>query len=119
MSVSIEVTTDTEAISVSTGNVTNVSVSDPSGYSESNVKDIARNISSTGQVTLSNGKAIEKTGISDTDATYLISLGTKQLSVNCDFDARLFWDNSAGEYKLKIFATASAPTINYDILKMD
>ena len=82
---------------------------------------IAQSVVASGQVTLSSGEATVDTGISATDATFNLALGVDDPDADVDLSGRLFWDDSAGTYKIDIVeATTSVgnPTANYDVVRV-
>lgn len=75
----------------------------------------------SGQVTLSSGKAVVNTGISATDATFMLALGINDPAADCKVTGRFFWDDSAGTYKIEIIEDGTSvgnPTVNYDIVRV-
>lgn len=82
---------------------------------------LAQSVVASGQVTLSSGEATVDTGISATDATFNLALGVDDPNADVDLSGRLFWDDSAGTYKIDIVeATTSVgnPTANYDVVRV-
>lgn len=81
----------------------------------------AQSVAASGSVTLSSGTATVDTGISATGATFTLSLGVDDPDADVDLTGRLFWDDSAGTYKIEIVeATTSVgnPTANYDVVRV-
>lgn len=75
----------------------------------------------SGQVSLSDGSATVDTGVSATDATFTLALGIDDPAADCKVSGRLFWDDTAGTYKVEIVeqeTSVSTPTVNYDILRI-
>lgn len=78
-------------------------------------------VAATGQTTLSSGTAVVDTGLSATDATFYLALGVDDPDADTKIAGRLFWDDSAGTYKVEIVETETSvgnPTVNYDILRV-
>lgn len=112
---------------ISHDNIADVSTSDhhvrPSagtGLSESsNTFNLDAVVS--GQTTLSSGSATVDTAISTTDATFMLALGVDDPNADCKVSGRLFWDDSAGTYKVEIVETQTTvgnPTVNYDVIRV-
>lgn len=75
----------------------------------------------SGQVTLSSGLATVDTGLSITDATFYLALGVDDPDADAKVTGRLFWDDSAGTYKIEIVEDGTSvgnPTVNYDVLRV-
>lgn len=84
--------------------------------------DVIQSVAANGQVALSGGTAIVSTGITAANATFLPALGIDDPDADTKVSSRLFWDDSAGEYKLEIVESGTAvgnPTINYKIIRVD
>jgi len=82
---------------------------------------VAQSVALSGQVTLSSGSATVDTGISAVDATFILGLGVDDPNADVDLSGRLFFDNSAGTYKIQIVeATTSVgnPTANFDVVRV-
>lgn len=78
-------------------------------------------VAATGQVTLSSGSAVVDTAISVTDATFYLALGIDDPAADAKVAGRLFWDDSAGTYKMEIVEDGTSvgnPTVNYDVLRV-
>jgi len=78
-------------------------------------------VAASGQTTLASGGAVVDTGESATDATYYLALGIDDPNADAKISGRLFWDDSAGTYKVDIQETETSvgnPTVNYDILRV-
>jgi hypothetical protein len=78
-------------------------------------------VAASGQTTLASGEAVVDTGESATDATYYLALGIDDPNADAKISGRLFWDDSAGTYKIDIQETETSvgnPTVNYDILRV-
>lgn len=78
------------------------------------------NVVASGQVSLTSGTAVVDTGLSATDATFQLALGIDDPAADAKVSGRLFWDDSAGTYKVEIVEqeTAVDPTVNYDIVRV-
>jgi hypothetical protein len=90
------------------------------GGSETPFSSPFTNVAS-GQTTLSSGSAVVTTGITATDATFFLGLGLDDPDADAKVAARLFWDDSAGEYKIEFVEDGTSvgnPTVNYDILRV-
>lgn len=86
---------------------------------DSNTALLAR--AANGQVQLSSGAATVDTGISATDATFYLGLGIDDPGADCKVAGRLFWDDSAGTYKVEIVEDGTSvgnPTVNYDVFRV-
>lgn len=82
---------------------------------------VAQSVALSGQVTLSSGSATVDTGISAVDATFILGLGVDDPNADVDLSGRLFFDNSAGTYKIQIVeATTSVgdPKANFDVVRV-
>jgi hypothetical protein len=82
---------------------------------------VAQSVALSGQVTLSSGSATVDTGISAVDATFILALGVDDPNADVDLSGRLFFDDSAGTYKIQIVeATTSVgnPTANFDVVRV-
>jgi hypothetical protein len=78
-------------------------------------------VAATGQTTLSSGVATVDTGLSATDATFYLALGIDDPNADAKIAGRLFWDDSAGTYKVELVEDGTSvgnPTVNYDILRV-
>jgi hypothetical protein len=89
------------------------------------VQDTAGNtmlqgVVASGEATLSNNVAEVGTGITTTDATFMLALGVDDPDADAEVAGALFWDDSAGEYEVRIRETDTDvnPTVNYDILRV-
>lgn len=60
------------------------------------------NVVASGQVSLSSGTAVVDTALSATDATFQLALGIDDPGADAKVSGRLFWDDSAGTYKIEI-----------------
>lgn len=79
------------------------------------------NVVASGQVTLAGGEATIGTGIADVDATFMLSLGVDDPNADTELAGRLFWDDTAGTYQIRIVeqvTTVGNPTANYDIVRV-
>jgi len=75
----------------------------------------------SGQQQLSSGAAVVDTGLSASDATFYLALGVDDPGADAKIAGRLFWDDSAGTYKIELVETDTSvgnPTVNYDILRV-
>ena len=75
----------------------------------------------SGQVALSSGVATIDTTLSATDATFMLALGIDDPNADCEVAGRIFWDDSAGTYKIKILeqnTSVGNPTVNYDVVRV-
>lgn len=82
---------------------------------------IAQSVAASGQVTLSNSSGIVDTGLSATDATFNLAIGIDDPNADCKISGRLFWDDSAGTYKVEVKESGTSvgnPTVNYDIVRV-
>jgi len=78
-------------------------------------------VATTGQTTLSAGAAVVDTGISATDATFTLALGIDDPDADAKVTGRLFWDDSAGTYKIELLEDGTSvgnPTVNYDVVRV-
>lgn len=78
-------------------------------------------VAATGQVQLSSGTAVVDTGLSTTDATFYLALGVDDPGADAKITGRLFWDDSAGTYKVEMVEDGTSvgnPYVNYDILRV-
>lgn len=75
----------------------------------------------SGSVTLSSGSGTVDTGLSATDATFYLALGVDDPDADVKVAGKLFWDDSAGTYKVEfteVDTSVGNPTVNYDILRV-
>lgn len=82
---------------------------------------IAQMVAASGQVQLSSGSAIVSTNVSAVDATFNLALGVDDPGADCKVTGRLFWDDSAGTYKVEMMEDGTSvgnPTINYDVIRV-
>lgn len=82
---------------------------------------LAQSVLASGQATLSSGSATVDTGLSATDATFQLALGVDDPNADTKVSGRLFWDDSAGTYKIEIVESDTSvgnPTVNYDIVRV-
>lgn len=79
----------------------------------------AQSVVASGQVALSSDTGVVDTGESATDATYRVALGVDDPNADVKLSATLFWDDSAGTYKVEITENLGGvdPTVNYDIIR--
>ena len=92
-----------------------------SGGSARSLSNLPLSVAATGQVTLSSGSAVVDTGLSATDATFYLALGVDDPNADTKISGRLFWDDSAGTYKIEIVETDTSvgnPTANYDVVRV-
>jgi len=89
------------------------------------VQDTAGNtmlqgVVSSGEASLSNNVAEVATGISATDATFMLALGIDDPNSDAEVAGALFWDDSVGEYEVRIRETETDvnPTVNFDIIRV-
>jgi len=78
-------------------------------------------VAASGQSTLSSGSATVDTELSDTDATFYLALGIDDPDADAKVAGRMFWDDSAGTYKVEIVEDGTSvgnPTVNYDVLRV-
>jgi len=78
-------------------------------------------VAASGQVTLSSGAAVVDTGLSATNATFNLALGVDDPDADTKITGRLFWDDSAGTYKVEFVEDSTSvgnPTVNYDIIRV-
>jgi hypothetical protein len=78
-------------------------------------------VAASGAVTLSSGAGTVDTGLSATDATFYLALGIDDPNADAKIAGQLFWDDSAGTYKIDIQETDTSvgnPTVNYDVLRV-
>lgn len=91
------------------------------GSIEINNDTIAQSVVASGQVALSSGEATVDTGVSAVDATFTLALGVDDPNADVDLAGRLFWDDSAGTYKIQIVEGTTSvgnPTANYDVVRV-
>ena len=99
--------------------VKNTSLKINSGLKDGSGSLMAQSVVATGQVSLSSGTAVVDTGISVTDATFTLALGIDNPNADAKVSGRIFWDDSAGTYKVEIVEqTAVNPTVNYDVVRV-
>lgn len=82
---------------------------------------LAQSIPASGQTTLSGGSAVVDTAISATDATFMLALGIDDPDADTKVSGRIFWDDSAGTYKIEIVESGTSvgnPTVNYDVIRV-
>jgi len=82
---------------------------------------VAQSVALSGQVTLSSGSATVDTGISAVDATFHVALGVDDPGSDVDVAARLFFDTSAGTYKINFVESSTSvgnPTVNFDVVRV-
>jgi hypothetical protein len=68
-----------------------------------------------------SGTATVDTGLSTTDATFTLALGIDDPDADAKIAGRLFWDDSAGTYKIEIVEDGTSvgnPTVNYDVVRV-
>jgi hypothetical protein len=78
-------------------------------------------VAGSGSVTLSSGTATVDTGLSATDATFYLALGVDDPNADVNLAGKLFWDDSAGTYKIgidEVDTSVGNPTANYDVLRV-
>lgn len=89
-------------------------------YDDAN-NSISMDQAASGQVSLTSGTAVVDTGISATDATFQLAIGVDDPNADCKLTGRLFWDDSAGTYKVEIVEDGTSvgnPTANYDVIRV-
>jgi len=103
-----------EADSTADGEVRVKSISDNGG------NKLLDSVSVTGQVTLTSGLAEVSTGISDTDATFILALGVDDPNANTEVAGALYWDDASNNYEVRIREpeTSVNPTVNFDIIRV-
>jgi len=82
---------------------------------------LAQSVVFSGQETLSSGSAVVDTGISATDATFQLAIGVDDPDADTKLSGRLFWDDSAGTYKVEIVESDTSvgnPTANIDVVRV-
>jgi hypothetical protein len=90
-------------------------------YTDSSGNTMLDSVVDTGQVTLSSGTAVVDTAITAVDATFMLSVGVDDPNADTKVAGRLFWDDSAGTYKVEIVEQETSvgnPTVNYDIIRV-
>ena len=88
---------------------------------DTNGNTMLDNVATSGQVTLSSGLAEISTNVSATDATFMLALGIDDPNADAEVAGSLFWDDSAGNYEIRIRETETSvgnPTVNYDVLRV-
>jgi hypothetical protein len=98
----------------------NTDIQSPS-YKDGSGNTIASSVSISGQTTLSSGTAVVDTGISTTDATFQLALGVDDPGADTKITGRLFWDDSAGTYKIEFVEDGTSvgnPVVNYDVIRV-
>ena len=80
---------------------------------------IAQGVVASGSVTLSDGVATVDTGVSDTDATFQLALGSN--TNDAKVAGRLFLDSSDDQYKVEIVedeTDVGDPSVDYDVVRV-
>lgn len=93
---------------------------DASSYTVDNDSALM-SVAASGSVTLSSGTATVDTSISATGATFYLALGVDDPNTDAKIAGRLFWDDSAGSYKIEVVEDGTSignPTVNYDVLRV-
>jgi hypothetical protein len=88
---------------------------------DTNGNTMLNSVVTSGQTTLSDGLAEFSTNISQTDATFMLALGIDDPNADAEVAGSLFWDDSAGNYEIRIRETETSvgnPTVNYDVLRV-
>ena len=83
---------------------------------------MALEVVAAGSVTLSSGSATVDTGVSATGATFYPALGVDDPNADVNLAAKLFFDGSAGTYKITIDEVGTSvgnPTAHYKIVRVD
>jgi len=78
-------------------------------------------VAASGSVTLSSGTATVDTGISASGATFYLALGVDDPNADVNLAGKLFWDDSAGTYKItidEVDTSVGNPTANYDVFRV-
>ncbi len=106
--------TSVQATSVQATSVQATSVQDDTG------SVMLTSVVDSGQVALSNNLAEVSTGISATDATFMLALGVDDPDADAEVAGALYWDDSLGQYEVRIRETETNvnPTVNYDIIRV-
>ena len=114
---------ETQALTIDSNQ--NVEVTDGELRVQGSIKDGAGNkmldnVVDSGQVALSSGSAVVDTGLSTTSATFSLAIGVNDPDADAKVSGRLYWDDSAGTYKVEIVETETSanPTVNYDIIRV-
>lgn len=92
-----------------------------SGTYEVDNEQALMSVAVSGSVQLSSGSATVDTGLSATSATFYLALGVDDPGADVDLAGKLFWDDSAGTYKITIEEVSTSvgnPTANYDVLRV-
>jgi len=109
-------------IDVTTANITtaNVTTLKSDDITDTSNNKMLQGVVATGQVTLSNNLAEVSTGISTTDATFMLALGIDDPNADAEVAGALYWDDSVGQYEVRIRETETNvnPTVNYDIVRV-
>ena len=87
---------------------------------DSSGNNMLSGVVATGQVSLSGNVATVATGISATDATFMLAIGIDDPNADSEVAGALFWDDSQGEYYVRIRETETDvnPTVNYDVIRV-
>lgn len=78
-------------------------------------------VAASGSVALSSGTATVDTGLSTASATFYLALGVDDPNADVNLAGKLFWDDSAGTYKIvidEVDTSVGNPTANYDVLRV-
>lgn len=90
-------------------------------YEDSNGNTMMDSVAATGQIQLSGGSGVVNTGINAVDATFSLAIGVDDPNADTKVSGRLFWDDSADQYKIEIVETATSvgnPVVNYDVIRV-
>lgn len=96
-------------------------ISGDNGVEDSAGNKMLDNVATSGQVTLSGGLAEISTNVNATDATFMLALGIDDPNADAEVAGSLFWDDSAGNYEIRIRETETSvgnPTVNYDVIRV-
>ena len=110
-------TADITTANTTTANVTTLKSDDITDTSDNKM---LQGVVASGQATLSSNLAEVATGISTTDATFMLALGIDDPDADAEVAGALYWDDAADEYKVRIRETETDvnPTVNYDIVRV-
>ncbi len=91
------------------------------GITDEGTNQFGLNVVQSSSVTLSSGVATVSTGITTAGATLMLALGISDPNADCEIAGTVFWDDSAGENKIKIKeidTSVGNPTVNYDVIRV-
>lgn len=97
-----------------------LSIASNSHIEDSGGNVMAQNVAATGQTGLTSGTAVVDTGLSNSDATFMLALGIDDPNADAKVSGQLFWDDSVGTYKVEIKEqeTEVSPNVNYDVIRV-